>query len=171
MRRVPASRSIMQCALVVIGAACATAGRSPTPAGETCPLTASDSAFTAKGPLYRECAVDREARLIGKALEPDFDRSRLRTCVSVDLEFVVGVDGAPEIETVRAVKSTNSDFAVAVIKTLEKWKYEPALIAGAPVRQIVTVRREASSGRVPFTVAAGPPRAGTRGRLPAESTC
>jgi hypothetical protein len=61
-----------------------------------CALRATDSLYLSAGPVYRDCAVDRKARiktrptLIPPATIPD------KQCVSAEFEFVVDTVGWPD---------------------------------------------------------------------------
>src|SRR5262245_17158802 len=70
-----------------IVAACASAPRVAN-RGASCPLMLSDSAFLARGPVYRECAVDIAAKRIPSRSHLDFTPS-VGKCYSVEMEFVV----------------------------------------------------------------------------------
>ena len=140
-------------AALLSGAACATRGGEQGGERTRCELKATDSLFASTGPVYRDCAVDRKARLINSTQIRPEPVNITPGCQSVQIEFVVGIDGTPEVGTVRTVRATSSAFASSVIETLSLWKYEPALIDGIPVRQIVNTERKMSI----VVVAAGSP--------------
>lgn len=136
-----------------------------------CGLRPTDSVFAAAGPVFRDCAVDKKANLTTTNVHPDpstysgASRPLNGQCFSVELEFVVSEHGAPELGTARVVRSSDPSFADAWLKTLAIWRYEPAIRAGRPVRQIVEERRTAATGVV--VVAKGsPPPTPPRGRAP-----
>jgi protein TonB len=52
-------------------------------------------------------------------------------------EFVVDTAGRVELDSFRAVESTNPIFTEAVRAALPTLRYRPATIGGKPVRQIV----------------------------------
>ena len=55
----------------------------------------------------------------------------------VSLRFVVGTDGRPEAGTVQVLSSTNKAFEAPAVEAIKKWRFKPAKIRGAPVRQLV----------------------------------
>src|SRR5262245_45887301 len=121
----------------VIVAACASAPRAAN-RGASCPLMGTDSAFLARGPVYRECAVDIKAKRIPDRTRMDFmPTPGGPSCHAVELEFVVDSLGKPERETARVIRSTDRAFADAVMATIQDWRYEAAVVDHRPVRQIV----------------------------------
>lgn len=152
-------------ALTVVGvAAC---GSKSSTAATPCGLTKEDSAFVQPNrPVYRECAVDRKAKLTSTSVHPDFSaspgRGRGIQCHSVDLEFVVDPRGVPEPETARVVRTNDSDFADAWAKIVSQLRYDPGTIGGNPVRQIVDQHFAAATGTVVVKAGeplpSGPPR-------------
>ena len=126
------------------GLACASAGNKPA-TRESCVLTSRDSAFVGLKPVYRDCAVDRPARFISTDAHPNFRaESRAPACYFADLEFVVDSLGKPEVSTARVVRSNYDRFAEAELETLQAWKYEPAVLNGKTVRQIVLSHQTAA---------------------------
>jgi hypothetical protein len=142
-----------------IVAACASAPRAAN-RGASCPLTQSDSAYLARGPVYRECAVDIKARKIPDRSRVDFTppRAGATSCYAVEVELVVDSLGKPETETARVVRSTDRTFADAVMQTVRDWRYEAAMLDHRPVRQIVLEKQTSQA----VVVAAGgrPPTGG-----------
>ena len=146
--------------------ACATGGAKREAVAPACALRESDAPFITAGVVYRDCAVTRKARLVSEA-RPDFQPSPRTACYAVELEFVVDRTGKPEIQTARVTRANDQAFAQAVLATLARWKYEPAVRDGEPVRQIVAEHRAAQSMVV--VVPAGSSPAATRpppGRTP-----
>jgi hypothetical protein len=131
-------RTIAVVGIAVIAGACASAsGKSARRIG--CDLPERDSVFALIGPVYRDCAVDRTARLLSTQVHPDYRPTTPRsTCYSADLEFVVDSAGRPEVPTVRVVRANDQGFAESVLAMVRAWRYDPALRDGRPVRQIVT---------------------------------
>jgi len=118
---------------------------------EPCALRADDAVFAATGNVFRDCAVDRTARLSTKSIRPDWNPTPGRyDCVSVDMEFVVDTTGKPETATARAIRTNDGAFADAYLASLKQWKYEPAQLRGVKVRQIVAEHRAAQTGKVVF---------------------
>jgi hypothetical protein len=70
-----------------------------------CKTPRPDSLRLAAPPIYRECDVDRRARLRGSApalfFSPQAVTSSRGRCFRASLMFVVGADGVPEMGTVR----------------------------------------------------------------------
>lgn len=119
--------------------------------------------YLAGGPVYRDCAVDRRAKLLGSLPAPNLELVTQPTgtpaCWSAELQFVVDTAGEPEPTTVRVLRTSDPSFADAVIVTLPQWKYQPALKDGVAVRQIVRQKRTMSMQRVsarPGDVRPGP---------------
>jgi hypothetical protein len=149
-------------------AACASAGGRAE--RSKCPLSSRDSTYLARGPVYRDCAVDEKARLTTTNLHPDFQPTGRpeNGCLSAEVEFVVDSTGVPEVETARLVRSNSSSFGDAVLAMVRSLRYEPAKIAGARVRQIVSDRRTAVVGNVVVPKGSAPP---TRGGSTHVPTC
>jgi TonB family protein len=55
----------------------------------------------------------------------------------VVLRFVVDRDGAPALETVELVRSTDLPFTRAALRALASQKFRPATIRGCPVAQVI----------------------------------
>ena len=123
--------------IVCVSVGCASGGKPPV-SGErgSCSLRAADSALARSGPVYRDCAVDREARLLTSNVRMDFTPSR-SNCYAAEIEVVVDAQGVPEMTTARVVRTTDGAFAEAALATLARHRYEPARVNGQPVRQIV----------------------------------
>jgi hypothetical protein len=152
----PRMRPVILAGIAMIAAACASAGG--TSARRTaCNLGPRDSVLLAGGPVYRDCAVDRAARRLTSNVHPDFRPTTPRSgCYSADVEFVVDASGMPEIGTARVVRANDQGFAGAVLATLTRWKYDPAVRDQRPVRQIVTSHEVMSM--VVVVAPAGSPR-------------
>ena len=97
--------------------------------------------------MYRDCAVDRQATLTNANVHPDWNPgpSARNNCFSVELEFVVNEAGRVERETATVVQTNDRSFADAWLTTLAEWRFEPAIRAGTPVRQIVDTKRSAQT--------------------------
>jgi TonB family protein len=83
--------------------------------------------------------VERQARYIGGSAEPIYPEALWRAHVGghVLAQFVVDANGAVETGTVSIVTSTHPEFAAAVRAVVATARFEPALSAGHPVRQLV----------------------------------
>jgi hypothetical protein len=130
--------------------------------------------YVGREPVYEACAVDRKAKLTTTDLSPDYRPSTppqgRSGCFSADAQFVVDTLGKPEPSTVRITKTNDQAFAEAVLGLVTRLRYEPAMLAGKPVRQIQTEHRslgyQVSVVRVPAGTSPTPPSrsgAGNRG--------
>lgn len=110
-----------------------------------CDSPRPDSLARATPPIYRACDVDKPARLHDAAPElnfyPERETGPRGQCYNASLEFVVGQDGAPELDSVRPRKSNSPELQAALRAQLPKLRYEPGLIAGFAVRQLVVYSR------------------------------
>ena len=142
---------------VALVAACASGAGRTSAVGASCGLSGRDSVFAVGRPVYRDCAVDRRARLTA-TVPPDYRPAVPRTaCYSVDVAFVVDTLGKPEVATARIVRTNDQAFADAVFATLGRWKYEPAMRGGMLVRQIVNEHRSGATMLVAVPAGSGPP--------------
>lgn len=131
-------RGIAVVGMVGVAATCASAGGKSV-RGRGCDLRGRDSVFAVIGPVYRDCAVERAARLLTTQTHPDYRPTTPRsTCYSADLEFVVDSTGRPEVPTIQVVRANDQGFAESVLAMVRGWKYDPAVRDGKAVRQIVT---------------------------------
>jgi hypothetical protein len=153
-------------AATAAAAACASAGGRAE--RSRCPLTTRDSTYLARGPVYRDCAVDEKARLTTTNLHPDYQPTGRPDvgCFAAEVEFVVDSTGVPEVETARVVRANSSVFGDAVLAMVRSLRYEPAKIAGARVRQIVSERRTAVVGEVVVPKGSAPPTRGGSTHVP-----
>jgi hypothetical protein len=150
--------------LCVLGP-CLACASAPANREATCELVPADSQYLVGGPVYHDCAVDQRARLRGRAVYPDNFEPQLpltepgERCYRVDLQFVVDTSGAPELGTAQVVRTNHPECAEAVMATLPKWRFRPALRGGVPVRQIVREKQEMAV-QVVTVVAGDVPRLG-----------
>jgi hypothetical protein len=136
-------------------AACASGGGAKR--SESCGLRTSDSTFLARGPVYRDCAVDRRATATSTR-NPDFRPPSYRTtCYYANVEFVVDPTGHVEEGTPRVVSTNETSLGQALLDVVPSWRYEPAQLNGVPVRQIVTEHRAIGVGTVVVPKGSGPP--------------
>lgn len=132
--------------------ACST--RREASAGSPCVLTDSDM-VSGVAPVYRECGVDRKARLTQNApvdYRPAIvarSPSQADMCYIAEVEFVVDTEGVPERPTIRLIRATDPAYGNAVLGTVSKWRYAPALKEDLPVRQLVRERRTMAVGAAP----------------------
>ena len=132
----------------------ACAGNPGPSSGERCALAAADTVYLAAGPVYRDCAVDVRARIIGQRASPTDYRptatpSRGDRCIAAEVQFVVDPQGVPEAGTARVVRADDPALGEALLRVLPQWRYSPAQKDGTAVRQIV---RERSAIAIGFTV-------------------
>ena len=156
-------------AALSLGIAAGCASAKPTGRGASCVLRPRDSTYAAGRAVYRDCAVDRPARLTNSSVRPDWSppTTANNSCYSVEMEFVVDEAGRVERETATVVQTSDRRFADAWMMTLPEWKFEPAIRAGVAVRQIVVAGRTAQTAVVRSTgpVGTGRPPSTTE-RLP-----
>jgi hypothetical protein len=156
--------------LGIVGAlavACASAG-SRSGSKSSCRLSQQDSTYLARGPVYRDCAVDKKAALVTTNVHPQFQPTGAeRGCLAADVEFVVDTLGVPELGTSRLVRATTSSFGEAVVGMVPSLRYEPARVADHRVRQIVSMHQAAILSRVVVPAGSGPPtRSGATSPMP-----
>jgi TonB family protein len=97
--------------------------------------------------------VDSPARLApGAAFAPDYpsDARAIGMGGPVLVEFVVDTTGAVERRSWGVVAASVPELADAVLRAVSRLRFEPARVAGRPVRQLVMLAaRFQASGRVP----------------------
>ena len=149
-------KSFRYCVATTFAAAVmiACAGNPGPSSGERCALAAADTVYLATGPVYRDCAVDVRARIIGQRAAPTDYRptatpARGDRCIVAEVQFVVDPQGVPEAGTARVVRADDPGLGEAVLRVLPQWRYSPAQKDGSAVRQIV---RERSAIAIAFTV-------------------
>ena len=113
-----------------------------------CTGEAPDSAALHRGPVYRDCEVDRPARLRTVDLPLDYNPPTgglgASRCLRAEFQFVVDTTGRAELATVRPGNSNDRGLENAVRGNLGQLRYEPARLAGARVRQLVVFARAVS---------------------------
>ena len=133
------SRERIVLALIIASAACAAGASHARQA--SCALAPADSTYLVRGPVYRDCAVDRRARLLTTDVRLEFEPpgppAEGTACYRAQIEFVVDSAGVPESETANIVRTNDPAFANAVLATLPRWRYQPARKNGVAVRQVV----------------------------------
>ncbi len=103
-----------------------------------------DASLLALGPVYRDCEVDRPARMRGADLPLDFvpdQRPGASGCYRAEFQFVVDTTGRPETATMRAAPSNDRGLEEAIRGNLAQVRYEPAIRQGQRVRQVVVYAR------------------------------
>lgn len=108
--------------------------------------------------IYRECAVEKPAKL-KKSSMPNFQPPSGLRCVRADIEFVVDSTGEVRKGSAKVVRTTSEEYATLLLETLNKWRYDPARVGKQAVSQLVTLRDAVSftdaRGRVAYTVGGG----------------
>ena len=160
------SRSFLIISIAGAIAACASSGAT---SGPKCGLAAADSVYAKRGPVYRDCAVEHRAVALDRSAHGDFNPiSPTRggqSCYSAEIEFVVDTTGTPETETATVVHTNNADFAAAALTAIGRWRYQPAIIQGVPVRQIVR-EKQVMAVTVVAVPMGQPPRPPSPGQRP-----
>lgn len=105
MRLIQATTVALAAAITAL-AACASSGpKAP------CAIAKLDSVYVGLAPVYEDCAVDRQAKLIAvrdEALQYRPTRPVGGTgCIFADVQFVVDTLGIPEPGTARIVKTND----------------------------------------------------------------
>lgn len=146
MRNSPAFSLPLVLAAVLLSA-CASGGKTDVASGASsarCALRAEDSVYARAKPVYRDCAVQRQAKLIPSNVNPDFSPPPSSTsCYSAEVEFVVDAAGMYEPGTARVVRASSQPFAEAIVAVLPRYKFDPAMVDGVAVRQITSIKRSA----------------------------
>ena len=153
-------------AALLVVSACASSGGT---AGGCTPMP-GDSVYVAATPAYRDCAVDRKARLLTPNVPIDYRaptqmRSATAQCHNADVEFVVDAMGKPEMHTARVLRATPPEFGEALLATVPQLRYSPAEKAGTAVRQIVRHHRGVAMVLVVARAGSPPPT------MPPRPTC
>jgi hypothetical protein len=102
-----------------------------------------DSSFALGAPVFRECGVDREARVRGRQPRMDFNPRSIKACYNVVVVVVIDERGAPVPATAKVVRTNDSEFAQAFLSTLPAWDFTPAEKDGMPVMQVVEIGQAA----------------------------
>jgi hypothetical protein len=128
-------------AWMTVAASCGKPGQSPSPV--TCVPTRLDSAWLAAGTVYRDCDVDRPARLLNPTVPTNYlpPADVIQRCLTALIYVVVDTHGTPELSTARIARTNAPEFARALLRTAQSWLFQPALKRGVPVRQVVAVGR------------------------------
>jgi len=117
----------------------------PAQAKRRCTGEAPDPAWLAEAPVYRDCEVDRPARLQTAEVRIDFvpppGAGRSSACFRAEFQFVVDTIGHAEPATVRPASSNDRSLEEAMRAILDQLRYQPAVLQGARVRQIVVYTR------------------------------
>ena len=143
MRRI----ALIACAVLISSGAEAQAPSTD----RTCSVDVIDTARYGAGSLYRDCDVDRPAKL-KRSTRPVFNSTEGVRCAIVELEFAVDEEGRA-IEATAVILSANvPEFGERTLRSLADWRYEPARKGGVAVRQVVRERVARKNERAAFVV-------------------
>ena len=132
--RMRSASSLVLSSLVLL-AGCTLFRRDPVETPPAAPMCAA-------GQPYFEFQVERPARFLADSVllapgTPYPSHAAPRGPDTVTVNFVVGTDGRPEVDTFRGVRVTNPALFVEARAAAEQWRYTPARLGKCPVRQLV----------------------------------
>ncbi len=120
-----------------------------------CTMPAADTTFASVEPVYRPCDVDQQALPLDTTFDAQGIGLPIQSCLSAEVEFVIGKNGIPLYQPVKVIKSNSLDFTRVLLHAISRWRYQPALKDGHPVRQLEQV--QAAAQVEPSNIPAGPP--------------
>ena len=88
---------------------------------------------------YFEFQVEQPVRLASGGIAPRYPDVLREARVEGEVlaQFIVGPDGRPDVDSFKVLKSSHQLFASAVRSALPQMRFEPALVGGKAVRQLV----------------------------------
>ena len=88
---------------------------------------------------YFEFQVEKPAEMVAGSPTPKYPSVLESSGISgeVQAQFVVKSDGKADMDTFKVLKSTNELFTQAVKNNLPRMRFNPAMIGGRPVNQLV----------------------------------
>ena len=112
-----------------------------------------DTVQFGSAPIYRDCDVEKPAKLKHKE-KPKYRLADGVPCARVEMLFVVDTSGKVVTGSASLVSTTEPEYALLVLASLDKWRFEPAKREKAPVPQLVLIEQKLSAGsvKVPFVV-------------------
>ena len=118
-----------------------------------CTPAVIDSVQFGSAPVYRDCDVDKPVKLKHEE-RPKYRLADGVQCARVEMLFVVDSSGKVVTGSATLVSTTEPEYAILLLASLDEWRFEPAKREKAPVAQVVLVEQKisASSAKVPFTV-------------------
>lgn len=159
----------MRALLVVIALVVTAAPAAAQPRrGGRCTGEARDSSTMATAPVYRDCEVDRTAK-VSNSIRPNFQPDQYgarSSCFRTELEFVVDTGGRPEMAVVQVVSDNSRELTDAVKQVLPTLRYEPAMRDGQAVRQLVRYKTSVAVRTVVSSSASGGYPSGASSRRP-----
>jgi hypothetical protein len=139
--------AVLACAgaAIAFAAGCAALhgrGTDDAPGAPPCDRADQDTSHYLHIPLYRACAVYVQARPISTDLRPDFvPTPGGRTCYAAVIEVAIDTRGLPEVGTARVLRTNDARYAQAALAAVPNVSFEPAVLGGRRVRQIVQLRQ------------------------------
>ena len=131
----------MRFGLIVLVALAIPAAAAAQKSKRKCTGTPPDTTMHLALPIYRDCEVDKPAKVRGEEPRPELSALTTRAprsgCLRAEFEFVVDSLGFVERTTVQPQSGNDRDLESAVSATLGQLRYEPARLDGHPVRQLV----------------------------------
>lgn len=141
MRRMMLATMIGGAGLVLCSATSAHAQKT-----RKCSGSEPDSSWMLLSPVYRDCDVDKPAKMRGSPPRLNYQPSpsgMRDQCWVAAFEFVIDTTGRIEPTTVLALPGNDVDLQEAVMATFDRMKWEPAKKDGQPVRQLHAYRMTA----------------------------
>ena len=94
---------------------------------------------TATNQTYFDFQVEKPAEMLPDQPKPKYPSVLESSGIAgeVQAQFVVGQDGRADMDTFKALKSSNELFTQSVRSVLTRMRFSPAMIGGKPVKQLV----------------------------------
>src|ERR1700681_4908225 len=94
---------------------------------------------TATNQTYFDFQVEKPAEMLPDQPKPKYPAVLESSGIAgeVQAQFVVGQDGKADMDSFKALKSTNELFTQSVKNVLARMRFSPAMIGGKPVKQLV----------------------------------
>ncbi len=94
---------------------------------------------TATNQTYFDFQVEKPAEMLPDQPKPKYPSVLESSGIAgeVQAQFVVGQDGRADMDTFKALKSSNELFTQSVKNVLARMRFSPAMIGGKPVKQLV----------------------------------
>jgi protein TonB len=94
---------------------------------------------TATNQTYFDFQVEKPAEMLPDQPKPKYPSVLESSGIAgeVQAQFVVGQDGRADMDTFKALKSSNELFTQSVRNVLARMRFSPAMIGGKPVKQLV----------------------------------